>query len=216
MKGLLLKDFYMAAKYCRAFLLLVIVFLAVSIWGDENVFFVIYPVLIAGMIPVTLYSYDEREKWTLYSGTLPYTRTQFVSSKYLVGLFFETAVFAVSIAIQIFRMTASGGFSWEKLFYTVTIFVVLGPLGPSLLLPFVFKFGAEKGRIAFYVVIGALCAAGTFFSNAADAQLAGAGLRTSGEVESVWIFAVLCIASVFVYILSWRLSVVFYSKRDLA
>ena len=93
MKGLLLKDFYMAAKYCRAFLLLVIVFLAVSIWGDENVFFVIYPVLIAGMIPVTLYSYDEREKWTLYSGTLPYTRTQFVSSKYLVGLFFETAVF---------------------------------------------------------------------------------------------------------------------------
>ena len=216
MKGLLLKDFYMAAKYCRAFLLLVIVFLAVSIWGDENVFFVIYPVLIAGMIPVTLYSYDEREKWTLYSGPLPYTRTQFVSSKYLVGLFFETAVFAVSIAIQIFRMTASGGFSWEKLFYTVTIFVVLGLLGPSLLLPFVFKFGAEKGRIAFYVVIGALCAAGTFFSIAADAQLAGAGLQTSGEVESAWIFAVLCIASVFVYILSWRLSVVFYSKRDLA
>ena len=30
MKGLLLKDLYMAAKYCRAFLLIVVVFLAVS------------------------------------------------------------------------------------------------------------------------------------------------------------------------------------------
>ena len=43
MKGLLLKDLYMAAKYCRAFLLIVVVFLAVSFFGDDNIFFVVYP-----------------------------------------------------------------------------------------------------------------------------------------------------------------------------
>ena len=43
MKGLLLKDFYMAAKYCKAVLLLVIVFLAASFLGEENIFFAVYP-----------------------------------------------------------------------------------------------------------------------------------------------------------------------------
>ena len=61
MKGLLLKDFYMAAKYCRACLL-------------------------CGMIPVNLLAYDERSRWLEYSGTLPYTKAQIVSGKYLVGI----------------------------------------------------------------------------------------------------------------------------------
>ena len=81
MKGLLLKDLYMAAKYCRAFLLIVVVFLAVSFFGDDNIFFVVYPAMIAGIVPVTLISYDERDKWDLYAGTLPYTGSQPVSSK---------------------------------------------------------------------------------------------------------------------------------------
>lgn len=38
MKSLLLKDFYMTLKYCRAFLLIIIVFLAVSVFGDNNMF----------------------------------------------------------------------------------------------------------------------------------------------------------------------------------
>lgn len=51
MKGLLLKDFYMAAKYCKAVLLLVIVFLAASFLGEENIFFAVYPSMIAGSFP---------------------------------------------------------------------------------------------------------------------------------------------------------------------
>ena len=81
MKGLLLKDLYMSAKYCRAFIAIVIIFLAVSFWGDGNAFFIIYPVLLAGIIPTSLISYDERHKWDKYSGTLPYSRAQLVSAK---------------------------------------------------------------------------------------------------------------------------------------
>ena len=39
MKGLLLKDLYMAAKYCRAFLLIVVVFLAVSFFRRRQYLF---------------------------------------------------------------------------------------------------------------------------------------------------------------------------------
>lgn len=39
MKGLLLKDWYMCIRYCRAFLVLVSVFLVVSFFGTDNLFF---------------------------------------------------------------------------------------------------------------------------------------------------------------------------------
>ena len=41
MSGLLLKDFYLSWRYCRAFIVIVAVFLAVSFTGDDNIFFLI-------------------------------------------------------------------------------------------------------------------------------------------------------------------------------
>ena len=52
----------------------------------SNMFFVFYPCLFCGMVPVNLLAYDERSRWLQYSGTLPYTRAQIVSGKYLIGL----------------------------------------------------------------------------------------------------------------------------------
>ena len=63
MRGLLLKDIYMAAKYCRAYLLLAVVFIPVSFASSENLFMIFYPCLLCGMIPVNLLGYDERSRW---------------------------------------------------------------------------------------------------------------------------------------------------------
>lgn len=63
MKGLLLKDWYMMKKYCRAYLLIAVVFIAVSLFSNDNMFFVFYPCLLCGMIPVNLLAYDERSRW---------------------------------------------------------------------------------------------------------------------------------------------------------
>lgn len=205
MKGLLLKDGYAVVKYCRAYLLVLFVFLAVSCYG--NMFFVFYPVLFAGMIPVTLIAYDEREKWHVYCDTLPCSRAQFVSAKYLTGLLLEVAAFLLSAATQAFRMHNSGSFDGrEYLGLLVGIFCV-GFIGPSFLMPFVFKFGAEKGRIAYYVVIALICAGGTILVSGgvpANAQPRAAG----GLVIAVAIAVVL-------YALSWALSILFYKKRSL-
>ena len=63
MKGLILKDIYMMMKYCRAYLLIIIVFTAVSFVDNGNLFLVFYPTILCGMIPVNLLSYDERSRW---------------------------------------------------------------------------------------------------------------------------------------------------------
>lgn len=207
MKGLILKDFYMASKYCRAFLVVIVVFLAVSFAGDGNAFFNIYPMMFAGILPVTLISYDEREKWNIYSGTLPYSREQLVSSKYLIGLCFEAVVFVVSAIAQAFRMISTGSFSAEAFSYILTAFFALGMIAPSVLLPFIFKFGAEKGRVAFYIVIAVLGASSTV--------LAGLGIQTSITLDNKWILPLVWVAVIALYLFSWFLSVQFYKKREL-
>ena len=207
MKGLMLKDLYMSAKYCRAFLIIVFVFLAVSFFGDENVFFIIYPTMIASIIPVTLISYDERDKWNQYSGTLPYSKAQIVSSKYITGLLFGGSVFILSVLAAAVRMTLKNRFSWDALLMTAVFLLALGVIGPTLLLPFVFKFGAEKGRIAFYVMVGLLCSVG--------AVLAGIGFNVGLPSDSISLSVIIILASVLLYALSWRLSILFYQKREL-
>ncbi|MDE7281371.1 MAG: ABC-2 transporter permease, partial [Ruminiclostridium sp.] len=67
MKGLILKDLYMTVKYCRIYLLIAVVFIAVSFVGNDSLFFIFYPCLFCGMIPVSLLGYDERSRWLQYS-----------------------------------------------------------------------------------------------------------------------------------------------------
>ena len=110
MKGLLLKDWYMVKKYCRAYLLIAIVFIAISFFSNDNMFFVFYPCLLCGMIPVNLLAYDERSHWMQYSGTLPYTKTQIVSGKYLIGLLAQLAVLAATGIAHGVKMYAAGNF----------------------------------------------------------------------------------------------------------
>lgn len=207
MKGLLLKDLYMAAKYCRAFLVIVAIFLAISFFGEDNIFFIIYPTMIAGIIPMTLISYDERDKWMLYSGTLPYSKAQLVSVKYLIGLIFGGSTLLVSMAAAAVRMQLNGYFSLSELFATGAALLVLGLIGPTLLLPFVFKFGAEKGRIAFYLMMGIICAIA--------AILAGLGFQTILLMNQPGVLGLICGGAILLYILSWRLSILFYRKREL-
>lgn len=207
MKGLLLKDFYMATKYCRSFLLIIVLFLTISCFGNENMFFAVYPALITGMIPVSLISYDEREKWNLYSAALPYTRAQLVSSKYLIGLLFELSIVLLSAVTQVFRVMRAGAFSADEFLPFVLVVFVAGLAGPALLLPFIFRFGSEKGRIAYYLVLGALCAGATILSNG-DLQLFE---RMNLGVPS----ALVALAAAALYAGSWGLSILIYRKREL-
>ena len=197
----------MSIRYCRAFLVLVGVFLVVSFFGNDNLFFRIYPTMIASIIPMSLISYDERDHWTIYSGTLPYTRRQLVSAKYLIGLFFGAFSFLVSLAAFAVFMITSDTFSIESFLFIAVRLLVLGLIGPTFLLPFVFKFGAEKGRIIFYVMIGLPCATGIL--------LTGLGFQNALTQNNFIILLVMGVLSIGLYALSWNLSIYFYQKREL-
>lgn len=110
MKGLLLKDWYMMKKYCKAYIAIIVVFIAVFLVSNDNLFFVFYPCMICGMIPVNLLGYDERSHWVQYSGTMPYTKAQLVSGKYLIGLLAQLTILVVTGVVQAAKMIIAGDF----------------------------------------------------------------------------------------------------------
>lgn len=209
MKGLLLKDLYMAARYCRMPILLAAVFLVVSYFSDTNLFFLFYPCLVCGMIPVTLLGYDENSKWLQYSRTMPYTSAQIVSAKYLIGVFAQLLMLLLTAIVQAVRMTVSGSFVLGEYLVLLMTLAVLSLVSSSISLPFMFKLGVQKGRLAYFVMVGFAAAA-----TVAASSIMGERLPEVAPVAGM-VLPVFCLVGIGVYALSWYLSIVFFKKREL-
>ncbi|MBR5095029.1 MAG: ABC-2 transporter permease [Oscillospiraceae bacterium] len=204
MIGLLRKDLIMIWAYCRMFLLMVAIFLAVSCFSqEENSFFTIYPMIIGMIIPVSLISIDERSKWNVACDAMPVSRAKFVSSKYLLTLLSVLTVGALSMLAQAVRMSRTG--SPASLWDLPGLLLPIGLMGPGLLLPVIFWLGVEKGRIFYFALVGLVCVACVTLGNV---DLAAAG---SGELPG----GLIVLASVVLFALSWALSVFLYRRREL-
>ena len=208
MKGLLLKDLYMMVKYFRSYLLILLIFMAVSFVQKDSLFFAFYPFLLCGMIPVNLLAYEERSHWDIYSLTLPVTMDMVVSAKYLMGLMVQGIVFTVNAIGHAVRISLQGSFDWESYLVLMSLMAMISLFSSSITLPFMFKLGVEKGRMAYYVMIGVVCGGAAIAGFAFNEQL-----QATIPFGAVLALGVLLAAGV--YALSWYLSVVFYRKREL-
>lgn len=206
MKGLLLKDLYMLRKYCRTYLLIVVFFTAVSLVSNENTFFVFYLSLFCGMLPVNLLGYDERSRWIQYSNTLPYTKAQIVSSKYLIGLSAQIAVLLLVGITQGIKMSMNGGFRINDFTALMLTMFTIAAFS-SICLPFIFKLGTEKGRIAYYAMVVFICGGGV-----AASKILKGSLKVNIQPNTVLL--ILSLAGLAVYAFSWYLSIIFYKNRE--
>lgn len=205
MKGLLLKDLYLSWKYCKVYLFMFFLFAFLAVFGDNNPFFVYYPCLFIGLLPLNLQTFDEKEKWHIYADAMPYSRAQVVSGKYIYGLL--TAVFGVALTAlaQALRMSLAGSFDPVEYLSILMGILSCSLMLPSLIMPFVFKLGAERGRIIYMVITGAVVA--VFLSLYGVFGTPTLSLRISGTLGTA--------AVLILYGLSWLLSIRFYKNREL-
>lgn len=200
MKGLLLKDWYMIAKYNRIFLLMLLVISAMLYFDGNTCFFAIYLCVLTGTLPVSALSYDDREKWCAYCQTMPVTRAEYVGGKYILGCLFAAAAVALSALPLLVRGAAA-----SELAGLLPILPLLALAPSAVCLPLFFRFGAEKGRMAYLIVIVVLCVGGNTVNQAGlDSLTASGGFG----------LAALAAAAV-LYGLSWLLSVRFFEKKEL-
>jgi len=208
MKGLIIKDLYMTAKYCRSNIIISFLFLLLSLASPDNLFFTFYPAMLGGMIPTNILAYDERSRWIQYSDTLPYSRAQIVSGKYIIGLIAQgTIIVSIGIA-HAAVMISNGTFSTEAFGVFMMLILTMSLISSSINLPFMFKYGVEKGRLAYYVMVGIVC----------GGSVAASQLMTESTEREINLFGVLpivCLIGIGIFALSWYLSIVFYKKREL-
>lgn len=155
MKGLLYKDLFAVVKYYKSYFFLILIFMAASWMDPENLFYSLYPCILVGSIIVSLISMDENSKWNMTCGFLPFTQSGLVCVKYLVGLILASVFLVITIGGQAVRMLVQGVLVWEELGLMSVMMISCGILMPGLMLPFIYKFGVEKGRLAYIVVLGA-------------------------------------------------------------
>ncbi|MBQ2865852.1 MAG: ABC-2 transporter permease [Clostridia bacterium] len=210
MKALLLKDWYMAKKYCRTYVLLAAVFTAISIFSHSymDMFYISYPCLLCGMIPVNLLSYDERSGWIKYSAALPYTKLQIVSSKYIFGILCQLTMLIITGITQGIKAYSVGMFDIKELLFIMFTVLMISALSGSMSLPFVFRFGTEKGRTVYLITIGAICAL-TVTGNTMMSKL------MLIQTDSALLSPMFLLIGILIYFVSWFLSYTFFKKREL-
>lgn len=205
MKALLLKEFYMAKSYMRVFAAMVLIFLFASVWANGNMFLIMYPMIITSMLPMSLLSYDEKFHWDRYCAAMPFTRSQVVSAKYVFVLLSALAILLVSAVAQGIRLLPE---EKEAFFSIISMLLAMGLTGPAVLLPIIYKLGSERARIAYYIVIGAVCALAFI--------LPYDGISANGApAVSVPAPLLICLISVLLFAASWLLSIRFYKNRSL-
>lgn len=150
MRGLILKDLMNLKRHSRIYLVLIIFYFILGVLGGNKDMFNIMMVMgVAVMLPITALAYDERSKWDKYALTMPISRNKLVLSKYILTLILLVAAFIVCVLTSIFFTDTS--FTEIVLVNLVTFSI--GILMMSFILPIMFKFGVEKGRILMMIIL---------------------------------------------------------------
>lgn len=208
MIGLLKKDLYVADKSGRLLLVLALVFCLAPGFGTLGG---TYAMMMAFMLPMNSIAYDERCKWDRYAAMLPYRPGQIVWCKYLLsGIYTLLGEAVILVGAVIRNIMDPGSVDWKSTLEINIMLALVMFLVVSITLPFLFRFGSEKGRLIMLVVMAlgvgtAVALTNTIFGDRDLASL----------LPPVPVLAALGTALVAggIY-LSFRLSVHFYKKRQ--
>lgn len=142
MKGLLLKDLYVLLRQMRLFMGAILVLCVV------NEQLATFGIMYAAMLPYTALAYDEHCRWHQLAAMLPCRPRDIVLSKYVIGWLLMGCFAAFSLA-----MNALLGRLGSELHISAVISALsLACICLAILLPIMFRFGVEKGRMSIILI----------------------------------------------------------------
>ena len=153
MKGLIIKDLCVIKNQMKTLLLVLAFFIIFSIINEDATFILFLVPFYMIMILITTFNYDEFNKWDSYCNSLPLNRKEIVKSKYILFNATSLIVLIVGILASFIIPNFIENTTFESLFASI-IGVAFGIcLVISLLIPFYYKFDANKGRIMLFLCI---------------------------------------------------------------
>lgn len=149
MKGLLLKDLLSLKKQGKFLGLLFVFYLVMALNSDNPYLFLSIVSIMMVMLTMTSMAYDERSHWERYALTMPLARNTIVFSKYILALILVIgADFLSFLLLMLMKKTDF----IESILYT---FAMMGAslIFISLILPILFRYGVEKGRLLMMAIL---------------------------------------------------------------
>lgn len=211
MTGLVLKDILVLRKAAKIYIAMLAFYLVLTITGAfDKTMMTGFVTLFTMMMPISSFSYDELARWDKFAAALPVSRRGIVGSKYLLVLLLggaaEVLIAAAAVVLFLVNRTAPG----EVLLAGLAC-VAVGMILNSILLPLLFKFGAEKGRLLTMAVMAAI-----FLLGLGGAKLLGeeALLSILSRYEGFVALAVIAIV-LLAFFVSYRISLGIYGKKEL-
>ena len=153
MKGLIIKDICVLKNQMKVLLLVLAFFIIFSIINEDASFILFLVPFYMIMILITTFNYDEFNKWDSYCNSLPLSRKEIVKSKYILFNATSLIVLIIGVLASFIIPNFIENTTFESLFASI-IGVAFGIcLVISLLIPFYYKFGENKGRIMLFLCI---------------------------------------------------------------
>lgn len=155
MKGLVLKDFYSLKKMWLSILILLgmLFFLGICLNNSSMLLGMMMGIsaVFGMMMPLTCFSYDNLYHWDAFGLALPLKRSQIVLSRYFFsGIVIIAAACIAAIGGTLVVLFQNG--STEELRYTIFGSLAMGVVFASIILPLIYRFGPERGRLVMIIL----------------------------------------------------------------
>lgn len=156
MRALLLKDILALKRTLRIYAAFLVVYCGIGIFSDNPSFFMVFITVLSIMLPINAMTIDKGCHWNVYAACLPIPRSMSVLSKYvLAGLGILAAIIPCLVFRLVDRYTSliTDTISWSE----ITLMTALALTILAFQMPFLFRFGPERGRFASMAALLLLC-----------------------------------------------------------
>lgn len=214
MTGLILKDALVLKKSLKSYLLLLAVYAVLTVTGLFSISFVAaFLEVIAMMLPMSAFAFDEQAHWDRYAAALPLSRRDLVAARYLFTLLVLLCAAAFGAAMCVV-VSFSG--DWDAVWecgMSIAVTLLLGVLALSVAMPLNYRLGPERARIALYVTL--LLPVAALFVSVKGELWSGSQVTRLEELPPLLILLPLIFLAVVALILSYCCSCAVMERKEL-
>ena len=157
MKGLLIKDIKLLLGQKKFFVVIVGFGIFFMLSNENPVSGVSYITMLLSIFTLSTISYDEFDNGMSFLMTLPIERKTYVQEKYVfAGLISLFSAVGTSVLAFIMGLVMKNSVDMREVAGVAGLIILVAWLMLAIMIPLQIKFGAEKGRIAMVLAMGAL------------------------------------------------------------
>ena len=215
MLGLLEKDFRLLKGQKNFFLIILLITVFLSLNSEDN-FAVTYLTFIAGFMTISSFGYDDNGNCMPFLLTLPVSRRLYVKSKYVLGFLLTFIGWLAGMVISMVTAFLHKAPPTAEAVLAQLAWVFLWMIILSFVLPMLFKFGAEKGRmatLAMMLVFMAIVFAFTKLAEGMGMDMDACRNALAGQ-QIIVLVAGLAVVALILVLISYFISVKIVQKKE--